>query len=799
MATIVDDSVDAGVTKYLNIISTYDNEFKPWEARVKKVIKAYRKDKMNGSIADSGGDFNILWSNVQTLKPAVYAKLPKADVSRRFGDNDQVGRVASLLIERSLDFEVEHYPDFRQTMSYSVEDRFLGGRAVAWARYEPHVRAQEQGLPEDGTQVTDDTDEPENEIAPQAETVAQDTQTSGADDTEPAEEIDYECAPVDYVHWKDFGHNVARMWDEVTVVWRIVYMTRAALVERFGEEKAKQIPIDSGPTPLDRQSHSLNENTRAKIYEVWDKETGKVYWISKTFGEFVDVRDDPLELEQFFPCPRPLYATLTSDTLIPVPDYCLYQSQANELNILSDRIDGLVKALKVRGVYDASVPALRRLFTEGSNNDLIPVENWMPFSEKGGLKGAIDLVPLDMISKALVDCYQARDDIKGQVYEITGISDIVRGQTAASETATAQQIKGQYAGLRLRSMQEDVALFATDLLRLKAQIICSKFQPETIVQYAAAQQLTPEDQALVPQALQLIQDRVLRNFRIEVAADSLVQIDEDQNKKDRMEFIAAFGGLLKEALPAAQAEPKLMPIIAEVMKFGVGAFKQARQIEGTLEAAIEKMNQAQKQAEQNPQPPPPDPEQVKMQGQQQIEQMKVQATQATEQGKLQVEQVKAQVEQQRSMAEMQIRNKEIDTNAQIEREKIAANIEIERNKISAANDLELAKLAKTLEHEAGMAIEQRTFDAAQADQGRQHEAMQASEQRNVDTQMQDKQMAAAKETEAAKLKAEPKGKPGSDAPPIDMAAIKELVAKIEQANRPRKVIRDEQGLVQALE
>ena len=167
-----------------------------------------------------------------------------------------------------------------------------------------------------------------------------------------------------------------------------------------------------------------------------------------------------------------------------------------ELDILSDRIDGLVKALRVRGVYDASQPALQRLMTEGDNNALIPVDKWTGFSEKGGLRGSVDLLPLDTIAQALIQCYQARSDIKGQIYEITGIADIIRGQSAASETATAQQIKGQYAGLRLRSMQEDVALFASELIRLKAQIICTKFQPETILAYAAAQQMSPSDQQI---------------------------------------------------------------------------------------------------------------------------------------------------------------------------------------------------------------------------------------------------------------------------------------------------------------
>ena len=620
-----------GIQKYLNIIGQYDNEFKKWEARTQKIVKRYRDDNRNQNTNETA-KFNILWSNVQTLIPAVYARLPKAAVSRRFGDNDPVGRVASQLIERSLDFEIEHYTDFRSAMRHAVEDRFLGGRGVAWVRYEPHVVAQD--MPEDGYQITEDVDKQTGTGADNEGNVSTLDGSAGMD-AEPQEEIEYECAPTDYVHWKDFGHSIARTWEEVTQVWRWVYMTREALIERFGEEVGNKIPLDAGPETNKQYGQNNRDFTRAKICELWDLETEKVYWLSKNVGQIIDERDDPLQLEQFFPCAKPLYATMTSDTLIPVADFVLYQDQAQELDILTDRIDGLVKALRIRGVYDASQPALQRLLTEGDNNTLIPVDKWMGFSEKGGLKGSIDILPIDQIANALIQCYRARDEIKGQIYEITGISDIVRGQTAASETATAQQIKGQYAGLRLRSMQEDVALFASSLIRLKAQIICSKFQPQTIIQYAAAEQMSDADKQLVPEALMLIKDKVLRNFRIEVAADSLVQIDENQNKRDRVEFLQAMGGFLSQALPMGQQAPELVPMLIDMVKFGMSAYKQATPIEGTIDQALEQMKQKQAQAAQ--QPPQPDPEMLKMQADQQREQARTEADMQIEQVKMQSE------------------------------------------------------------------------------------------------------------------------------------------------------------------
>ena len=659
----MDERVSQELEKYLRAVGTYENEFAKWQARVKKLVKRYRDDT-RGSGGNETAKFNILWSNVQTLIPAVYAKLPKADVQRRFGDNDPVGRVASRLIERAIDFEIEHYPDFRSTMKYDVEDRFLGGRGTSWVRYEPHVAPI--GVEDDGLSITSDIEQGEG--APP-----------------PLEQVEYERAPVDYVHWKDFGHSQGRTWEEVGQVWRWVYMTREAIVERFGEEMARTIPTDQGPETLNAYRDSKRQYNLARICELWDKETLKVYWFCKGMPHFIDVREDPLGVEGFFPCPKPLYATTTSDNLVPVPDFVLYQDQAMELDILSDRIDGLVKALRVRGVYDASQPALQRLMTEGDNNALIPVDKWAAFGEKGGLKGSIDLLPLDTIAQALLQCYQARADIKGQIYEITGIADIIRGQSAASETATAQQIKGQYAGLRLRSMQEDVALYATEVIRLKAQVMCLHYQPQTILAYAAAEQMSDADKALIPQALQLIRDKPLRNFRIDIAADSLVQIDEAQEKQDRMQFLQAFGGFLQQALPVGQASPELIPVMMDLLKYGVQAFKAARPLEGSIDAAVEQLKMAAQQPRENPEA--------------QRAQMVAQAEQAKAQMMMQVEQAKlqqaSQVEAMKAQNDQQLESLKQQFEAQLAQQKIAADQQMAKYKadLDAATKIMVARIS----------------------------------------------------------------------------------------------------------
>jgi len=468
-----------------------------------------------------------------------------------------------------------------------------------------------------------------------------------------------------------------------------MYMSKDAVTERFGKKIAKKIPFNKSPDGLTKYGQTSKNNDKAKVCELWDKETSKVYWLMEDWVDLLDERDDPLGLEGFFPCAKPLFATTTSDSLVPVPDFILYQDQANELDILTDRIDGLVKSLRVRGVYDASQPALQRLLTEGDNNTLIPVDKWMAFSEKGGLKGSIDLLPIETLASALINCYQAQANIKGQIYEITGISDILRGAGAASESATAQQLKGQYAGLRLRAMQESVALFASELLRLKAQIICSKFQPETILRLAAAEQMSQADQQMIPQALQLMKDKPLRSFRIQVAADSLVQLDENQNKQDRMEFMTAFSNLMREMVPATQQVPELTPMLMEVVKYAVGGFKQAQVIEGTIDLVAKQLESKAANAAQNPQP---NPEMIKAQALQQSAQMKVQADTQSQQARAQAD---MQIEHMKMQMEAQLETQRQQHDAQFKMQELAAKEQFDRWKteLDAATKIMVARIS----------------------------------------------------------------------------------------------------------
>jgi hypothetical protein len=673
-----DIKMDHTYEDWYNCIAQYERTFKEWESRADRIVKRYRDDSRTRN--NPNAKFNILWSNVQTITPAIFARLPRPDVSRRFRDNDPIGRVASMMLERALEYEIEHYGDYKSAMNQAVNDRLLGGRGTAWVRYEPHIVGEmadmAEGAPDDGYQITEDIDEAE---------------TEGGIYREDQERIEYECAPVDYVHWRDFGITVARTWEEVTACWRKVYMGRPALVERFGEDLGGRIPLDTKPETSKSFNEKMGEGAKeACIYEIWDKTTGEVIWLSKSMGKILDTRPDPLQLENFWPCPKPLFSTLTTDSLIPIPDFVLYQDQARQLDTLADRIDGFIQALKVRGVYDASEPSLQRLFTEGENNSLLPIKNWGAFAEKQGMAGAINLVDIQPIAAALTMAYQAMEQVKGQIYEIMGIADIQRGQTDPSETLGAQIIKSNNAAGRLKTMQHAVVDFATELLCIKAQIICNHFTDDTLVKISGAMQLSQQDQQLIPQALGLLRDEAAKNFRIEVTSDSMIFQDEQQEKADRMQFLQAMSGFMQQAVPMIQAQPELAPMAMEMLKFGVTAFKAGKQLEGIIDQTADEMRQKAQQMQGQPKPPPPEIQKLQMQGQ--MEQAKMQAQSQAKQAEMQMT---MQLEQQKMQMQMELEKAKQEYQAQ--ENQLKFQLEEQRNMMDREMEMKVAQMKMNTE------------------------------------------------------------------------------------------------------
>lgn len=605
--------------------------------------------------------YNVFWANTQIIKSALYATPPKPRVTRQFGDaKDDVARTAALILERILNFGMsKDQSDMHDAFSQAAEDRLIPGLGQVWLRYDVEIGKKQ--IPDEFGNLVE------------------------------AEVITYENVATDYVHWRDFLWSPARTWEEVWWVGRRVWMTEKKLTKRFGETKVKKLKQDLEEVSADSPHLPKGfKKGKYEIIELWCEATNKAYWIHKHCKECLDEKEDPLQLEEFFPCPKPLLGTHTSKTVIPRSEYSMSQDQYRELNVLNDRIYTLTEALRVVGVFDKGMPEMKDML-KSKGNVMIPVEKWAALAEKGGLKGVIDWFPVEIIAGVLEKLVVQRQQVVQQIYELTSISDIMRGASNPRETLGAQKLKSQYSSVRLQLMQQDVGRFVRHAMRIKSEIVCKHFQPETIASISGIQYT--ESAMFAQPAIEMLKgDYKSTQYRIEVGEETLSIADYNAERELRTELLTAVGQFLSQSAQLVTSMPNAMPYLLKMIAWLVSSFKGSADIESVLDEAIT-------QATQNPPKPEGDGKPDKgpeLQLQAQIAQMETQSTERL------------------AMAEMQLKKQMNDDNNQ-------TKVLIEQLK-QGIEDQKLAMEALNLRMEQMNIQEGRQHESSEAAQEREHSA-----------------------------------------------------------------------------
>mgnify|MGYP005991075851 FL=1 len=605
--------LEQGTAQYWHIeLNNADKTEEDWRRRGRKVIERYR-DERNVDTYGMGSEkkFNILWANTETLKGALFAKMAKPDVRRRFPDNNPVTKNIARVLERTLAYANDVY-NANKPIESALEDYLLPGRGVVWVVYDPvfvKEMVQMEQINEMGERVIIEVEE---------------------------ERVAEQRCYFDYVHWEDYRENPAKRPEDVSWKARRHLWTRDQLKDK-GFSNVEDIPLDWSPDSDEENYEAEEVFKRAEVWEIWDRVKYKRYYVARNYDKILRVDDDPYELQDFFPTPTPMIAVRTNDTSVPIPEFTLYQDQAEELDRVTTRISNLIEGLKRRGVYDASVPELSHLANAG-DNDFIPSENFSLLAQKGGLAGVFQQEDISPIGMVLQGLYQQRTQILEIIYEVTGISDLLRGNTKASETATAQQLKAQFGSMRMRKRQEEIERYIRDLFRIKAEIVAEHYEPE-ILQAITNIQVTPE-------MMQIMRDDKLREYNIDVETDSTVFADENAEKQTRIEFLQTMGAYLEKAIAISNANPMLTPIAFQSLRFLVGAWKVGRDFEEIIDQTEQQIMQQMQQQMQAP-PQPSEAEkiaQAKIQGELMREKMKQEGKLADIQAKSVAEMTKIQSE-----------------------------------------------------------------------------------------------------------------------------------------------------------
>lgn len=567
---------------------------------------------------------NLFHSDINTLKSMLYGNVPQVDVSRKDGDpQDDVARVAATILQRMLQNDIEASGEkFDSILKSALEDRLLPGLGVARVRYEAEYEQ---------TQAT----------------IAKVDDGSGvAAQITPPPQLLGEYTPVDYVNWDDCRWSYARTWAEVWWFGFRSYLTKEKATKRFGSEKAgyltykNRAPSEDSDTNTNQDDDVRDTEETAEVWEIWCETTQEVFWVSKGCAEILDQRPDTLKMEGFYPIPRPMVANITTKLFMPKADYVFAQDLYDEIDLLQTRISIITEAIKVVGVYDEGAgDSVGRMLNEGVENNLIPVSNWAVFGEKGGLRGAIDWMPIEQAVTTVRELQVILDKTIERLYQVTGMSDIMRGALSDAREGVGQsQIKAQFASVRVQALEEDFARFASDIQSLKAEIIAKHYSAESIIVQSNAMHLQKADHDKIGPALELIKDPDIQ-WRVEIRAESIAMIDYGQMQSQRTEFLNATAMYMQSSAPLIAESPESAPMLMAMLQWGLAGFKGADEIEGVLDQAIEASMKGLQEKEQNPEP---DAEQQKAQAQQQAQQFEMQKLQMQNQMDMQQMQTKFQ-------------------------------------------------------------------------------------------------------------------------------------------------------------
>jgi hypothetical protein len=706
------------VATWLDAIELSTDEEKDWVATAERACEAYRGGSSASSITVGGSNlstFNIFHSNIETLVPALYNSTPIPDVRRRFNDDDPVGKEVSEIYERSISYQIDTY-DLDCTILAAVRDMAITSRGLVRVRYEP-------SFGRDGT-------------------------------------VAYEQTRCEYVPWKTFRRGPGRTWEEVPWIAFELYLSYSEVEKLLADEpqraailKAMKFSYSAEPkkTPEQQADNLSKLAARARVWEVWDKDARKVHFIAPDYTlRRLTSLDDPLELREFYPIPRPLAALVAPDSLVPITLLQVYEKLLEELNEVQRRIIKLTKQLRPRGGY-AGLSEDIKAITEADDGELVALSSAEMFATTGGgIEKAITWFPLEATTKALEQLVVQREFIKKTIWEVTGLADIMRGDTDPNETLGAQQLKSQWGGLRIQRMQADVARFARDLFRLKAEIMARKFSFETFIMMTSLRYPTQQEKAVIQQQMQAAQamgqqmqlppqqqemmDKPIReeveqllkdinNFRIDIESDSTIRGDVQRNQEQMALFLQGTAQYLSAVGPLVQEGAMPQEIAVEIFAAFCRSFRLGKQAEDALDKMADQAKQAAEQPKQ------PSPEEIKVQGEQQKMQMELQLKQQEHAMKLELMKAEmAQKQQELAFKEQELNLKaremqmkiemgqqEMQMDAQLGQQKMA--IEQQSNEMDlAARQREAMLGMEAAEHKHELGIEMMDHKAKQAKQ-----------------------------------------------------------------------------------
>lgn len=557
---------------------------KDYRSKAKEALEIYSKTDLN---------YNLFYSNVQILDSHLCLNNPKPDIQKRFIKRIESDKKRSNLyseVARITQSAVEYFVDranVNDIIKENVHSSNVVGRGVAWVNYEPVISIDETG----------------------------------------AEYVSERKIDVDFLDYKDYLESTA---DKECDIWwkaRRHLLTRSDIKSRFG--------YDPKETELQYEQEDETSAKRGEVWEIWDKSSKQRGFIllSSIKQEFLEIQEDPYKIDDFFPC-ADLTWVREAGKMSPVAEVFLYKKKLDLLEVINKKIAQISEEIKYVTVVGSQDKPTADKLTSAKNGDVIGIASE---NVSGSVDSAITIMPADRAVQIIEALQTLKERIKTDIFDITGISDIMRGATDSRETASAQIIKGLFGTLRFQERQKAVNVFRKKIYRIIAEIVCEHFDADTLEQITSTYLPTIEEKQVMEMNIQraggqadqqmldeynrslflptweevigLLRNDRLRNYTIDVETTATAFDDREMQTQSINALTQTYLALVQNVnmLPS----PDLVKGFIPIMKLNLGTIKASteigRQLEDAIEATYRKVEQASKT------PVPPTPEQIKAQ------------------------------------------------------------------------------------------------------------------------------------------------------------------------------------------
>lgn len=682
----------------------------------------HRVDAVTDIVKDDDARYPLYWSASRILKPALYSRIPIPVAEKAIESlDDNIARLASICAERRAKYCIRSC-EFDEVMGVTVDNYIHTGKATyrvcvdseveepnevpeqeeSPAEEMPPPTAEQPNLPPEilGSGQDDTLSGPTPESMPMVSSVAPDIQAK----------VKIELIPI---HFKDIRHNPNARYDsEITWMSFDSWMTKHDIAERWpGREKLFNYkPLKESKKDSSSEERGIPE-LGVTVTEIWDKQRLEVYWLCKEYTseegskkEFVETKPDPYKLKGFIPAPRFMLGTRGPNNLFTVPDFSQLKPMFNQMHAMAARFKTTMRATRVVGLVDGSIPELKDMETLGDSEWIFLTKFREIFTDKK-LADLIEFFPTKELAESANMLSQAIRDMEQTVYSLWGIPDILRGITDPNITVEAQQQAGKFISGMFSSIQREFQRLVRDGIEMMVDLCSTIFPVTKRAEIDGFQFMKPEDQQIWPQVDQLLQNDEERSIRIDIETDSTHTMNQNA-EIEQANYLAktiteGFG-----AVATASAQNPLYGVAAlKALMIVIPKLRMGKEIEEELRPILQ-------QVEQQAQQPQPDPEQQKAQQQAQLEQVKAQA-------KMEQEQVKAQAAMQaentRAQADIAIENSKTQSKAALQQQ--AAQHKAELAQIQAMADRKSAQDQAALlqlksELQAKLELHKSALDAA---------------------------------------------------------------------------------------